>query len=88
VLFRRERIGFSKGYSLLRAGEVDAFLVGSRRYVLLASWGQFLERQRLGLERDPTAKAAAARRYAETAAASRERYASKTTRIGAKRGDQ
>ena len=76
-LFRREGLGDSKGYQLLRDGEVDSILLGARRYVILPSWAEYLERLRRGVVRDPGAKAEAARRYAETATQSRERYAPK-----------
>jgi hypothetical protein len=76
-LFRRESIGESKGYEVLRAGDADSFLLGARRHIVLASWWEYLDRLRRGVERDPEAKAEAARRYAETAAQSRVRYAPK-----------
>jgi hypothetical protein len=36
----------SMQYELIKRGEIQSFLVGSRRYVLVQSWLDFVERQR------------------------------------------
>jgi hypothetical protein len=77
-LFRQEGIGASKGWKDMADGEFDSFLHGCRRHVLLDSYADYLERRRLGIERDPEAKKEAARLYAESAAISKARYAPKS----------
>jgi len=76
-LFRDNQFSEAKGYSDMARGEYDTCLIGGRRYIFIESFLEYLERLRLGLERDPEAKAEAARRYAETAAISKARYAPK-----------
>jgi hypothetical protein len=36
----------STQYALIAAGEIDSFLVGARRYIVISSWFDFVARQR------------------------------------------
>jgi hypothetical protein len=73
-----ERLSNTLAYTLLASGEVDSVVIGSRRFVILETWRDYLARQQQqGVERDPQLKAEAARRFAETAERSRQRYAPK-----------
>jgi hypothetical protein len=36
----------STQYHLIKAGEIDSFLVGARRYILISSWFDYVARQR------------------------------------------
>jgi hypothetical protein len=64
ALCERERISHSLLTSLFRDGEVDSAVIGGRfRHVIEQSWRDYVERKRLGLERDPAEKAAAAAAY-------------------------
>lgn len=72
-----ERLSNTRAYTLLADGEVDSIVIGSRRFVILETWSDYLDRQRRGVERDPQLKAEAARRFAETAERSRQRYSPK-----------
>src|SRR5215472_2228627 len=64
--------------SCCRRVKLIALWVGTRRFIILSSWRDFLQRQQEGRQRDPAAKAQSAARYAETAAISKARYAPKS----------
>jgi hypothetical protein len=53
-------------YDLFRGGDVDSLVVGGRRLGVCQSVRDYIERQRLGLERDPAEKQAAAEAYARS----------------------
>jgi hypothetical protein len=59
--------GYSHGYALLEQGEVDSIVRSGRRYIIVQSWLDYLERQRLGLERDPAEKLRAQQEYQRSA---------------------
>jgi hypothetical protein len=59
--------GPSHGYDLLAAGEVDSIMRGGRRYIIVSSWLDYVERQRLGIERDPIEKRRAQEDYRRSA---------------------
>lgn len=64
---RRENIKPTLFNKLIRTGEIDSFVLGSRyRYVPLESWRAYLERCRRNESRDPVEKAAAAAAYRES----------------------
>jgi hypothetical protein len=46
----------NRTYDLLAAGELDSYCVGHSRLILWPSYLDFVERQRLGIERDPEEK--------------------------------
>jgi hypothetical protein len=53
-------------YDAFGAGDVDTVLVGTRRLVIWQSVLDYIERLRLGIERDPAEKQAAADAYARS----------------------
>lgn len=53
-------------YSAFGTGDVDTAVVSGRRLVFWQSLLDYIERQRLGLERDPAEKQAAAAAYARS----------------------
>jgi hypothetical protein len=66
-LGRREHVKPTLFNKLIRNGEIDSFVLGSRyRYVPLESWRAYLERRRRNESRDPVEKAAAAAAYRES----------------------
>jgi hypothetical protein len=48
---------------LFARGELDSITIGRFRFVILASWDDYVRRRQLGLERDPAEREAAAARY-------------------------
>ena len=60
----------SKGYDIVRQGEVDTVMVAGRRHVVIASWEAYIERQRLGIDRAPEERQRAIEYYERTSRAS------------------
>jgi hypothetical protein len=59
-----EGVGHNLLWRLMAGGELDSLIVGGKhRHVVIASWDTYLDRQRLGLARNPVEKAAAAASY-------------------------
>jgi hypothetical protein len=59
-----EGISLSLLTALLTQGEIDSVVVGNRfRFIVLASWADYVRRKQFGLERDPAEREAAAARY-------------------------
>jgi hypothetical protein len=66
-LGRRENVKPTLLNKLVKVGDLDSFVLGSRyRYVPLESWRAYIERCRRNESRDPVEKAAAARAYRES----------------------
>lgn len=38
-----ERLSNTRAYELLASGEVDSIVIGSRRFIIVASWREYLE---------------------------------------------
>jgi hypothetical protein len=59
-----ENIGHNRMWRLLTSGELDSIVVGTRyRHIILESWIDFIERQKLGVPRNAVQKAAAIASY-------------------------
>jgi hypothetical protein len=65
VLCRQVHVGTTLMNKLIRTGEVDSYVLGSRiRHIVLESWCEYVGRCKAGgIPRDPAAKAAAAAAY-------------------------
>jgi hypothetical protein len=84
-------------YRDLENGEYDSVVFGSRRYVDLVSYRAYVERARLGLERDPDEKRAAQAAYrrslvnntgAKNAARARRAIGKNRRVVNAERGEK
>jgi hypothetical protein len=59
-----EGVGRNTLWRLMSGGQLDSVIVGGKhRHVVVASWDDYLDRQRLGVERNPVQKAAAIASY-------------------------
>ena len=59
ALFQRVTgLGHNSSYGLFETGEVITVVSGGYRLVLMPTWHEYLERQRLGLDLDPVERAA------------------------------
>jgi hypothetical protein len=69
-LAEAENIGHNRLWRLVAGGELDSVLVGTRnRHIILESWIDFIERQKLGVPRNAVQKAAAIASYRSSLAA-------------------
>ena len=80
-LAEAEAVGHNVMWRLAATGEIDTIIIGGRyRHVLAASWDAYLERQRLGIERNPVERAAAAASYRQSLAGVGGRAAARARR--------
>ena len=58
LFLRLSGLGHNAGYGLVETGEVITVVSGGYRLVVMASFYDYLERRRLGVELDPVERAA------------------------------
>jgi hypothetical protein len=89
ALFQRiSGLGHNSVYRHLENGEYDSIIVGAYRLIMLSTFHAFLERKRLGLERDPIERAAAIASFRTSLETSRGAKAAARARGGRGRGIQ
>jgi hypothetical protein len=87
ALFQRVTgLGHNAAYGLFAAGEVVTVVSGGYRLVLLLTWHDYLERQRLGLELDPAERVVRIAAYKKSLGIARGAKAAARARAGRGRG--
>jgi hypothetical protein len=85
LFIRLSGLGHNASYTLFEAGEVDTVVAGGYRLVLMPSFHAYLERQRLGLDRDPVERATAVASYRRSLGISRGARNAARARAGKKK---
>jgi hypothetical protein len=79
-------VGHNAAYRLFESGEVVTVVSGGYRLVLLLTWHDYLERQRLGLELDPAERVVRIAAYKKSLGTARGAKAAARARAGRGRG--